>query len=81
MSPIDITSVLNTAIANLPGVIALIKGDHAAKNPGAPLLTDEEVKKALLMAIDPSLLKDAAWLEANKPVPPTDPATDVTEQD
>lgn len=76
MSPIDINSILNTAIANVPGIIALIKGDHAARNPDAPLLTDEEVKKALLTAIDPSLMKDAMWLEEHKENPPTDPASE-----
>ena len=60
--PIDVTSILNTAIVNLPGIIALIKGDHAAKNPGAPPLTDEQVKAGLLQAIGSSLAKDEEWL-------------------
>jgi hypothetical protein len=37
----DTTSVVNTAIGALPGIIGLIRADHAARNPGAPPLTDE----------------------------------------
>lgn len=63
--PIDTTSVINTAIVNLPGIIALIKGDHATKNPGAPLLTDDQVKAALSQAVVSSLTKDEQWLAAH----------------
>lgn len=63
--PIDVTSVVNTAIVNLPGIIALIKGAHAAKNPGAPPLTDEQVKAALSQAVVSSLTKDEQWLAAH----------------
>ncbi len=63
--PFDVTSVINTAIVNLPGIIALIKGEHAAKNPNAPLLTDEQVKAGLLSAVGSSLAKDEQWLAAH----------------
>lgn len=63
--PIDATSVINTAIVNLPGIIALIKGNHASANPGAPPLTDEQVKAGLLQAIGSSLAKDELWLTAH----------------
>jgi hypothetical protein len=63
--PIDTTSVINTAIVNLPGIIAIIKGDHAIRNPGAPLLTDEQVKAGLLSAIGSSLTQDEQWLAAH----------------
>lgn len=69
MSPIDFSSVLNTAINNLPGIIALIKGDHASRNPDAPALTDEQVISALKSAIASSLAKDEQWLAAHPPVP------------
>lgn len=61
MSPVDTTSIVNTAIANLPGIIALIRGNHRPA-PGAPPLTDEDVTKALIQACDSSLAKDEQWL-------------------
>lgn len=65
MPKIDFATIINTAIVNLPGIIAVIRGDHAARNPDAPLLTDEEVKAALLSAVGASLAKDEAWLAAH----------------
>jgi hypothetical protein len=64
LSPVDPTSIVNTAINNLPGIIALIRGNHRPA-PGAPPLTDEEVTKALLLACDSSLAKDENWLAAH----------------
>lgn len=61
MSPIDASAIINTAIANLPGIIALIRGNHRPA-PGAPPLTDEEVTRALVQACDSSLAKDEQWL-------------------
>lgn len=69
MSPVDATAIVNTAIANLPGIIALIRTNHR-QPPGAPPLTDEEVTKALLLACDSSLAKDEAWLAAHPPEAP-----------
>lgn len=64
--PIDTTSVVNTAIANLPAILALIRGSHRSA-PGAPPLTDEEVTKALVQACDASLVKDEQWLAKHPP--------------
>jgi len=62
MPKIDTSALINTAITNLPGIIALIRGDHAARHPDAPLLTDEQVQAALLSAVGSSLAKDDDWL-------------------
>lgn len=66
MSPVDPTSIINTAITNLPGIIALLRANHQ-QPPGAPPLTDEEVTRALLMACDSSLAKDEQWLARHSP--------------
>lgn len=69
MSPVDTTSIVNTAIANLPGIIALLRGNHRPA-PGAPPLTDEDVTRALMHACDSSLAKDADWLAQHPPEAP-----------
>jgi hypothetical protein len=58
----DTTSVVNTAIGALPGIIGLIRADHAARNPGAPPLTDEQVMAGLQSAVASSVAKDEQWL-------------------
>lgn len=59
MSPtnIDVNGII-TAV--LPSVLDLIRGRHAAVNPGAPPLTDEQVKDGLRSAIATSLAQDDA---------------------
>lgn len=58
MVDVNTAGIINTAITALPGIIGLIKGSHAAANPGAPPLTDEQVKAALRDAVSQSLAKD-----------------------
>lgn len=58
MVDVNTAGIINTAIGALPGIIGLIRANHAAQNPGAPLLTDEEVKAALRDAVAQSLAKD-----------------------
>jgi hypothetical protein len=70
--PFDTTSVINTAIGALPGILALIRANHAAANPDAPALTDEQVTLALQEAVASSVAKDEAW-QAAHPVNPTNP--------
>lgn len=67
MSPVDTTSIVNTAIGALPGIIGLIRADHAAKNPGAPPLTDEQVLEGLSSAVASSVAKDEQWLAQHPP--------------
>lgn len=57
--------LLTTVIQELPGIIAMFKARFAVDNPGAPPLTDEQVKAALSAAILSSVLVDDAWLAAH----------------
>lgn len=61
MSPVDYTSIINTAVNQLPGILALIRANHAQANPGAPVLTDEDVAQGLAQALKDTLAKDDAW--------------------
>lgn len=72
MSPVDTTSIVNTTIGALPGILALIRANHATANPDAPALTDEQVTLALQEAVASSVAKDEQWL-AQHPVNPTPP--------
>lgn len=56
-------NIITTAIGALPGIIGLIKGQHAAANPDAPPMTDDQAKAALAAAIAESLAKDARLLQ------------------
>ena len=61
----DYTGVINTAIQALPGILALIRANHAQQNPGEPPLTDADVLKALDDAVTQSVAKDEAWKAAH----------------
>lgn len=65
--PFDTTSVVNTAIGALPGIISMIKQQHQAYNPEAPALTDDQVKEALSSAVASSIAKDEQWLAVHAP--------------
>jgi uncharacterized protein (DUF362 family) len=65
----DYTSIFNTAIGALPGILALIRANHTSQNPDAPALTDDQVLEALAQAVASSIAKDEAWLAANPPRP------------
>jgi len=54
------TSIVNTALAALPQILASLRSNHAEANPGAPPLTDAEVIAGLKSAVDTSLAKDDA---------------------
>ena len=69
MSPVDITAITTTAINALPGILALIKANHAQQNPSAPPLTDVDVIKAMLDAIISTVAKDEAWKAAHPAAP------------
>lgn len=58
MSEINVGGIVNTAIAVLPSVFELFRNRHATDNPGAPPLTDEQVKAALRDAVAQSIAKD-----------------------
>lgn len=59
MAPdINVGGLVNTATALLPGIFDLIRSRHAHQNPGAPPLTDDQVKAALRDAVAESLAKD-----------------------
>lgn len=58
MGDVNVAGIINTATAVLPAVFDLIRARHAANNPGAPPLTDEQVKAALRDAVAESLAKD-----------------------
>jgi hypothetical protein len=72
--PFDTTSVVNTAIGALPGILSLIKAQHQNYNPSDPPLTDTQVLEALQSAVASSVAKDEAWLAVHNPTPasPTD---------
>ena len=55
----DTAALVNTITGALPGIIALIRANHAAT--GAPEPTNEEVIAAFETAVAQSLAKDAAW--------------------
>jgi hypothetical protein len=55
---VNTAGIINTAISALPGIIGLVRQQHAATNPGAPPLTDEQVKAALRDAVAQSLAQD-----------------------
>jgi hypothetical protein len=66
----DSTSVINTAIGALPSIISLIKSSHAAAQPDAPALTDDQVIAALHDAVVQTLAideADEARIRAEKP--------------
>jgi hypothetical protein len=43
--------IVATAIQELPGIIDALKRSHAAANPDAPPMTDEQAKAALMHAL------------------------------
>lgn len=55
-------SLINVIAGTLPGIIALIRANHAAANPGAPVPTSEEVIAAFESAVAQSLSRGDAWL-------------------
>ena len=58
--------------ALLPGVTELVKAFHTKVNPGAPPLTDEQVKQGLRDAVAASLAEDdraEADIRARNPPP------------
>lgn len=57
----DYTGVINTAINALPGILALIRANHAQQNPNDPPLTDADVLKALDDAVSKTIAIDEAW--------------------
>lgn len=57
--------LVNLAIQEVPGVIALLKSVFAKTNPDAPTPTNEDVIAAYQSALASSLAKDAAWLAAH----------------
>jgi hypothetical protein len=65
MSPTDYTSIAVTAINALPGILALIRANHAQANPDGPPLTDADVIKGLQDAVTSSVAKDEAWKAAH----------------
>jgi hypothetical protein len=58
VAEVNTAGIINTAITALPGIFALVRQQHAEANPGAPPLTDEQVKAALRDAVAQSLAKD-----------------------
>ncbi len=54
-------AVIPIIVQELPDIIALIKSAHAAANPGAPPLTDDQVHAGLLMVASASLAKDDTY--------------------
>jgi len=65
MSPTDYTAIATTAINALPGILALLKANHAQQNPGAPALTDADALRGLNDAVFSTVAKDEAWKAAH----------------
>jgi hypothetical protein len=57
--------LVNTITATLPGLIALIRANHAAANPDAPVPTSAEVIAAFESAVAQSLARGDTWLSAH----------------
>lgn len=57
--------LVTTITAVLPGIIALIKANHAAANPDAPVPTSDDVIAAFESAVAQSLARGDAWLAAH----------------
>lgn len=57
--------LVEVALKELPGVIGALRSAFAAKHPGVPAPTDEEVIAAYQSALASSLAKDEAWLTAH----------------
>jgi hypothetical protein len=57
--------LITTIDAALPGIFALLRANHAAANPGAPVPTSAEVIAAFESAVAQSLARGDAWLVAH----------------
>jgi hypothetical protein len=57
--------LLNLIIGQIPGIIAMIKTNHAASDPNAPPVTDADVLAALQQAVASSIARDDQWLQAH----------------
>jgi hypothetical protein len=57
--------LLNLIIGQIPGIIAMVKANHAATDPTAPPPTDADVLAALQQAVASSIAKDDLWLQAH----------------
>jgi len=60
-------AIFNTAIGALPSILALIRERHAAANPGAPALTNEEAIAGLHSAVASVVGKGDAWKATHPP--------------
>lgn len=58
-------ALVNVITGTLPGIIALIRANHAAANPDAPVPTSAEVIAAFEAAVGQSLARGDAWLSAH----------------
>lgn len=64
-------AILQAALASLPAVLALLRDNHAATNPGAPPPTDEELIAGLHEAVGSLVGKWEAWKAAHPQGPTT----------
>lgn len=62
--------IVGTELA--PELIAWFKAQFQARNPGLPLITDDEALAGLAVALSSSLATDAKWL-ADHPAPAKPP--------
>lgn len=60
-------ALIESALTALPGIITAFRSNHAAANPGEPEPTEEQVLRALLVAVTSSIAKDDTWLGAHPP--------------
>jgi hypothetical protein len=63
--------IVQVAIAELPGIVAMVRSAFAKQNPDAPVPTGAEVMAAFDAAYTSSIAVDDNWLNAN-PVAPVD---------
>lgn len=66
------TTIVTTAINALPGILALLKANHAQQHPGEPEPTDADMLRGLEEAATATIAKDEAW-KASHPVEPHEP--------
>jgi hypothetical protein len=57
--------LIATITEALPGIVALIRANHAKANPDAPIPTSEEIIAAFESAVAQSLARGDAWLTAH----------------